>query len=201
MFFNDQKIIFIRIALIFILLGGMLGMSPVRSVRADTLLVTNGNDSGPGSLRQAILTAAPGDTITFNPALAGGTITLSSELVLDKDLTIDSGELLLPVVLSGGSVTRIMRITSGAQVTISNLEFFWGSSAQGGAILVNDGSRLDVENSRFQQNSASERGGAVYVDGSGSLRLTGTAFLYNGTSGEGGRLLWGMGMPQFLIRQ
>jgi hypothetical protein len=31
-----------------------------------TITVTNGNDSGPGSLRQAIADASSGDTITFD---------------------------------------------------------------------------------------------------------------------------------------
>lgn len=32
-----------------------------------TITVTNANDSGPGSLRQAVVDAMPGDTIIFAP--------------------------------------------------------------------------------------------------------------------------------------
>ena len=35
------------------------------SARAATITVNNGNDSGPGSLRQAIVDASAGDTINF----------------------------------------------------------------------------------------------------------------------------------------
>ena len=49
--------------------------------------VCNGNDSGPGSLRQAILDASSGDTITFAPSVTTVTLT-SGELVIDKNLTI-----------------------------------------------------------------------------------------------------------------
>jgi len=50
------------------------------------LIVSNLADSGAGSLRQAIVDAAPGDRIAFSVT---GTNTLtSSELLLDKDLTI-----------------------------------------------------------------------------------------------------------------
>ena len=55
-----------------------------------TLTVTNTNDSGAGSLRQMILDAAPGDTITFSAALSSGTIVLTGgQLAIAKDLIID----------------------------------------------------------------------------------------------------------------
>src|SRR5918996_5032946 len=44
---------------------------------AATIAVTNGNDSGPGSLRRAIIFASPGDTITFAPSVT--TVTLTSD--------------------------------------------------------------------------------------------------------------------------
>ena len=54
-----------------------------------TITVTNLNDSGTGSLRQAILDANFGDTITFGRNLAGGTLVLTSgELDITKSLTI-----------------------------------------------------------------------------------------------------------------
>src|SRR5262245_54679619 len=55
-----------------------------------TLTVTNLGDTGvagDGSLRGAIMAAAPGDTIEFAPTLSG-TIYLGSDLTLDRDLTI-----------------------------------------------------------------------------------------------------------------
>src|SRR5205814_8893646 len=56
---------------------------------ATTITVTNANDSGPGSLRQALADANDGDTIQFDPALNGQTITLTSgELVVADSITI-----------------------------------------------------------------------------------------------------------------
>ena len=57
------------------------------SARAATITVTNGNDSGPGSLRQAILRPGSGNTINFAPCLTAINLT-SGELVVDKNLTI-----------------------------------------------------------------------------------------------------------------
>ncbi|MEL7036711.1 MAG: hypothetical protein AAFO04_13980 [Cyanobacteria bacterium J06592_8] len=54
------------------------------------ITVINTNDSGSGSLRDAIATAMAGDTIVFDNSLANSTISLSSgELVINKNLTIN----------------------------------------------------------------------------------------------------------------
>src|SRR6478672_7668187 len=56
---------------------------------ATTITVTNGNDSGPGSLRQALVDSHDGDTIDFDPALNGQTILLTTaELAIAKNVTI-----------------------------------------------------------------------------------------------------------------
>ena len=57
------------------------------SARAATITVTKGNDSGSGSLRQAIVDASPGDTINFAPRVTTVNLT-SDELLIDKNLTI-----------------------------------------------------------------------------------------------------------------
>jgi hypothetical protein len=54
---------------------------------ANTYTVSNTNDSGPGSLRAALASAANGDTINFSVT---GTITLNSaELVIGTNVTIN----------------------------------------------------------------------------------------------------------------
>ncbi len=56
--------------------------------RANTITVINTNDSGPGSLRQALTDANDGDTIDFDPALNGQTIRLTGlELVIDRNIS------------------------------------------------------------------------------------------------------------------
>ena len=53
-------------------------------VHAATITVTNTNDSGPGSLREALTVANDGDTITF--AVTGGIVLTSDQLLVDKRL-------------------------------------------------------------------------------------------------------------------
>src|SRR5437016_12049853 len=66
---------------------GVLLYAVAIPVHAATITIVNGNDHGPGSLRQAILDASSGDTINFAPSVT--TVNLSSdELVIDKNLTI-----------------------------------------------------------------------------------------------------------------
>ena len=64
----------------------MLFWAPIMALHANTITVTNTNDSGPGSLRQALADANDGDTIDF---AVTGTIGLTSgELLVNKGITI-----------------------------------------------------------------------------------------------------------------
>jgi hypothetical protein len=71
---------------IFIFFGLMCAVVPLS--HANVITVTNTNDSGPGSLRQALADANGGDTIEFSIT---GTIGLTSgELVVDNSVTSSS---------------------------------------------------------------------------------------------------------------
>src|SRR5687768_12081893 len=111
MFFKNRKLYVLNFAVILVLLGGLFGVVP--TVLASTLTVTNTNDGGAGSLRQAITNAISGDAIIFNPALAGQTITISSTLVVNKNLTINGNALASKVSVSGNNSVRVFNVTSG----------------------------------------------------------------------------------------
>jgi predicted outer membrane repeat protein len=182
------KVNFVRLIISVAVLAGMIGTVPVRPAYAAPLLVSNTNDSGPGSLRQAILDAVSGDTITFAPALAGGTIALNSQLTISKDLTIDGSALDPQVTLSGQSASRIIEIIFNAQLTISSLVFTQGASTTGGAIHATGNAQLKLENSTFHQNQASLSGGAISVEGNSTGAIVNSIFSQNQAGSSGGAI-------------
>src|SRR5437762_2032093 len=88
------------------------------ALQANTITVTNTDDSGPGSLRQALADVNDGDTIDF---AVTGTIGLTSgELLVDKSITI-SGPGADSLAVDGNAKTRVFHVASGRTVTISGL--------------------------------------------------------------------------------
>ena len=166
-----------------------IGVSPVY---AATFTVTNLNDNGVGSLRQAIMdanTAAGADTITFN---VSGTIVLAASLPDISDaagLTIDgSGQ---SVTISGDHLVQAMIVDPGAALDLNNLTIADGVGGNlgvandgigGGGIRNNAGSSLIITNCTFSGNSAGvggRAGGAVYNDIGGSVSITNSNFTGN----------------------
>src|SRR5215207_560588 len=182
MFFIHRRSLVMRFALILALLSGMFVAMPSKLVHAATLIVANTNDSGPGSLRQAIIDAMPGDTINFDPSLAGQTIALTSQVNLDKDLIIDGSGLNPAVEISGSLALRIFYVSG--TVTLKSLTLKNGrdhSGSNGGAIY-NEGN-LTVANSTFINNASAGKGGAIYSVS--SLDISNSTFVNNSASAGG----------------
>ena len=101
--------------------------------------VTNTNDSGSGSLRDAIANICPGGTINFDPMLSGQITLTSGELVIDKSLTIQ-GPTTGGVTISGNNLSRIFFVNAGVDFTFSNLTITGGPAASGsGAAFLTRG--------------------------------------------------------------
>ena len=114
---------------------GALALS-VSDALAATITVTNGNDSGLGSLRRAILfDASPGDTINFAPSVTAVNLT-TGELVIDKNLTISG---------LGANRLTIQRSTNAAEFRIFHIlsstvtVFISGLTISNGSVSGGDG--------------------------------------------------------------
>ncbi|MBD2678252.1 MULTISPECIES: choice-of-anchor Q domain-containing protein [Nostoc] len=139
-----------------------------------TFTVSNTQDSGSGSLRQAISqanTSAGLDIINFDGLFAddiADLITLGgSSLVITDDLSIKgTGADLLTV--SGNNASRVFEIGSGVTVEIEGLTIDNGNSGEGGGIY-NSGS-LTLSNSTVSGSQASQ-GGGIYNASSGIMTV------------------------------
>ena len=171
-----------------VLLAAVLAIGSVHNATAATLVVTNLNDSGAGSLRAAVAASTNGDTIVFDPALTAAgpaTLALASSIPINSDIVITGpGSSMLSISTAAGG--RHLWIAASRTVTIEKLTFRDGSvltGSQGGSIL-HYGTLLTVRNCRFM-NSSADYGGAIAA--MGPLVLEDTEIIGNtaGTSGGG----------------
>jgi CSLREA domain-containing protein len=157
---------------------------------AAMLTVTKTADTNDGvcdadcSLREAVATAATGDTVVFSKLFnSPQTITLMlGEMAFAKDLTI-TGTGRNNVIVSANNASRIFYVTGGGHLSISGMTLRDGNvgslgsqDAFGGAIRLKD-SFLDLidvlltNNRAFHQPTGTGGGGAIYADNSNlSLR-------------------------------
>jgi hypothetical protein len=96
-------------------------------VRTVPSTVMNLNDSGTGSLRDAIANTAAGGTVDFQPGLTGTIILTSGELDIAEDLTI-TGPGAGVITVSGNNASRVFDIAAENTVTISGLTVADGMS-------------------------------------------------------------------------
>ena len=165
----------------------LLSLLQVTAVSGAPITVTSGNDSGPGTLRQAIADALPGDTILLN---VFGEITITSDsLAIEKDLTVQGpGAAQLAVRRSSDVSFTIFTVAAGHTVVISGLTITGGggdgASIIGGAIR-NSGT-LTLVDCAIVFNGALNGGGIANLGG--TLTLTHTTLSDNraGILGNGG---------------
>jgi hypothetical protein len=179
------------------------------AAQAGAATVGNTNDAGPGSLRQAIADAAPGETITVP---AGGYTLSSAELLIAKSLTLAGAGAASTTIQAAGTF-RVIKVTgSGTDVTISGVKIRnghqEGNPALGGGVL-DEGAKLTLKEARVVENVASSpgangfaRGGGVAVTGGGALTLveadlSGNTATAAAASGEPGGIANGGGVASF----
>jgi len=164
-------------------------------------IVVNNLDSGAGSLRQAVIDACPGSTITFDSAVTG-LIYQSGQIVIDKNLTIEGpGAGVLTIRSVGGfvSTNRIFSVNQYATVTISGLSMTGARSAG----IMNWGGNLTVTNSSVSgnpgggiftftnstttiSNSTVSGNYSVGISNSGTMTIANSTVSNNFSEGDGG---------------
>jgi hypothetical protein len=163
--------------------------------------VTNLNDSGPGSLREALAQACTGGTITFAPNLTGTLTLTSGELVIQRSLTIQ-GPGASVLTISGNHSHRVFTIQPAASGTVSlaGLRLSNGNGASalpangfsgvGGAIFFwSSASTLTLLETEISGNTAGAGGGVATAGSSATVNLLGCTIAGNsGTTGDGGGL-------------
>lgn len=99
----------------------LLSLFLVNPSQAATLTVTSNSDSGPGTLRDAIAAASPGDTILFANNVTG-TINLLSSLEPTVSLNIQGPGADVLTLSGNGSATHVFLVTgSGHDLNLSGL--------------------------------------------------------------------------------
>jgi len=150
---------------------------------AGSVAVANCNDSGAGSLREALANAVSGDVIDLG-ALACSSITLSSgELVVGVDDLTIQGPGAAELAIDAGNASRILHHQSDyGTLTIDGLAFrngsyvydgpgIYASAAPGGCILGEH--FLTISNSTFEHCSASGKSvSGAAIDALGALTLS-----------------------------
>lgn len=170
------------------------------SVTAATFTVTNTNDGGPGSLRQAILDAnatPDADIVQFDAGVFSTpqTITLTSGqlTIRDSNLTINGpGAELLSLSANNKSRSFLIRAENApaVTVTINNLTIKDGN-AGGGGIRVNDTGTdqrviLNISGVVIRDNttnSGAAGGGIQFAHGLGELYVNNSIFRRNTANG------------------
>ncbi len=180
---------FANLFLTFVTLINLLAWTPAQPVRAATLTVTNTNNSGAGSLRQAILDAVDGNVIDATGI--SGTITLTSEIPINKNVSIQ-GPGSSQLTVSGNNITRVFYINSGKTVSISDLTVADGKVIDFHGAGINNSGDLTLNNVNIINNiveasgSPYNRGGGIYVHDAASLTMTNGIVSGNTATQHGG---------------
>lgn len=121
-------------------------------------VVTNSDDNGAGSLRQAIAdfnsnaaTCATANTVTVQAALAGSVVNLTSELVITNNSSLMKTVNLSGLTLTSTSATTtpeegVIRINGANNLTLTNIKI---DGADKSGISVQSGNTIIIENSEI----------------------------------------------------
>jgi hypothetical protein len=152
----------------------LLTILTVQLAGADTLTVTSTDDSGPGTLRDALANAEDGDSIDAT-GVSGTILLTSGELFVDKSVDI-LGPGSSNLAVDGNAASRVFDVSPGTVVTIDGCTITNGAAngafpADAGGGIYNDGATLTISRCSLSANSATGGGGIFNNGGYGSASL------------------------------
>jgi len=164
--------------------GGGLATATI-SVTCGATVVVNSNDSGAGSLRDTILHACDGATITFDltPGQVANPITLTSgELLMNKNLIIQGPNAdVLTIQRSAAAGTPLFSIfnnPAGLSLGLSGLTLSNADSANNGGAIKNSGT-LSLNAMALTNNHTAAGGSALINEDTGNATIANSTFSNN----------------------
>jgi predicted outer membrane repeat protein len=172
---------------------GALVFFAATTLHAATFTVMNASDTGAGSLRAALASAAGSggaDTVDFDASLSGQTIALTSGSLGTSDaggVTVDASALPGGITLNSGGASRVFRNSSGGVLTLRGVTLANGFNASGGGAIQNDSATLTMERCTIT-GSTSGIGGGVLTETGSTTTLKQCTFSGNTATTQGGAI-------------
>ncbi len=168
----------------------------VSLANAATFTVSSTADSGPNTLRNAVMMATSGDQIFFDASTDGTPITLLSQIAITSEISIFGNGSSNTIIEGNSSTVRIFMVTSAGTVRLTDLTLRNGAASDSGGAINASNTRIIIRNCDLNNNSAagssaSEGGGAIAANDS-QILIRDSDLSNNsatGTSGSGGAIL------------
>jgi hypothetical protein len=175
---------FLRLMLV-ILLAGLLVVFGERLDKAHAVsMVTVTRCPSEKTLIADIGTAGSGGTVRFS-IKSPCTISINPTLVISQNLTLDNNG--QQVTLDGRRLAQVLLVNPHVIFTLNALTIGNGRAGDGGGLLANTDSTVNISNSTFAKNSA-QFGGGLLANANSTVRISNSTFTNNSAQFGGGIL-------------
>ncbi len=135
--------------------------------------VTNTEDIGNGSLREAVYCANNGDNITFENSLANQAIKISGKIVVDRSIDINktaANYTSVDIIVKSVVDDLVLEVDANHEVFLNNLNLISNAGYNANPRILNNNGILTLKNMTLSDD-AEFRGENSTISNSGSLTL------------------------------